>query len=1035
MMNRKMAPPPDYPPGSFDFLRPFCVQLTLEQTVSNVKKLRAQIAMTEVCVLESLMEYVLFPMRFSLRSKPHKEASFMQALLECISYFFSLVSLKRRDIFLDLYSEMSTGLGSESFEKFPEELKLALTSAMHSLIRSATSDVIPLLYDPCMIAELGFSINMLLNVAENEKSRELRLEALNCLGAILLQDVEVTFSKGDIFATYFPGVSTTLTKIICGDPNQGYRLTSTAVHVWAGTVCMMLSDKSLMEKSSEKPEFSTLHKSIQKVLIQRDKEWVLTTALHLVNHVERITERCTADPHWKVRLELVNMGHLLLTRCWKALVESSGIFLQILVGHMSDEKPEVKEKALEALQDVTIEGPASRSLGEVLSENLHAHAVTLPRLLSSQDDNGKLHTLALLQGYLRLLGSRLAFTLRSSTHLQRLSSALLQTLELDISAMKVVEERAPAYESPFKHGITTAGASQKSFRFFRDLRVLCFIQSVCRLLGYYGDFRLLTDHFLGMYRAKRLPAILVLNQLVLGAAGIAVETMDDGSKAMTSEELLEAVRPLLDEYIDPSNWCLQTNNDTGELEDQLSLLNIGTTAKPSVQDMSFNAWKICLQLEGIACFAQAVGFSFRSLLITSLYPLLEKAGDTSLLVSGAAKSTLNAVSVFSGYKDISQLVELNADYLASEISVGLRRLRRCHGGAACVLRAVLECCGPNILPLLEDLVQDVLPALDQSPEEVAKILLPVLSSLIIYIGKWLGPQDEAEKLAEVKPKMRGHPGNLAKEIQEFFKGHMEQKRLAQGEVCEEECADVVPPGLTNNDEEDTGIMFTNIKISKEVAERCTHFLSHSDPHIRIKAMDTLRLAIIQLDSQENVLLPLAHKVWPCLVKRLIHEEPLILQRAFEVLVCLATSCRDFLRQRVCKEAFPAFLSFLRSQAPISGRVSTVYSHSQAFKLQLTMLEGLGKLCASLGLCDGDILDVADACMLYLSTRQPKKLQIAATSTFFTLVEIDPDIIWLYLCKWQSPPPLPHSSLKPLQWTARPHDEYTQNVSKILQKLH
>ncbi|PIO33876.1 hypothetical protein AB205_0129980 [Aquarana catesbeiana] len=84
--------------------------------------------------------------------------------------------------------------------------------------------------------------------------------------------------------------------------------------------------------------------------------------------------------------------------------------------------------------------------------------------------------------------------------------------------------------------------------------------------------------------------------------------------------------------------------------------------------------------------------------------------------------------------------------------------------------------------------------------------------------------------------------------------------------------------------------------------------------------------------------------------------------------------------------------------------------------------------------DSDLLEVIDSCMLYLSARQPKKLQEAAIRTFLSLSQLDPDIVWLYLCEWQSPPETPHPSLVPLPWKGKPQDEYTPNVHLLLQKL-
>ncbi|KAM4692086.1 TELO2-interacting protein 1 homolog [Rhinophrynus dorsalis] len=1027
---------PTHHQEAFKSLRPYCVQLTVEQTVQNVKSLRSQISATEESALQDLLEYILFPLRFTLKTAGVKKTGLVEAVLECISYLLSLTSLKSPGTLREIFSELWCCLPTDQFQSVSEELKLAVVCSARSLLRSSCAEALPVLYKPAMLPELGFTITLLLKLAEHEKSREIRLEALGCLEDLLFQDIKQETEQAALFASFLPGVCTVLTRIICGDPKQGYKVMTCAITIWAGIVSMVMSGKSLAHVPAKKPKIPGLSGRVSELMVNRDKDWVKHTASQLLIHLDKITACCTSNPHWKVRLALVELAHLMLSQCSDSLQEAAGNLLRILVSHMSDERPEVKSKGRKVLLEVAKEGPASRALKDVLSESLHSLATTLPRLLNSQDDQGKLHTLALLLGYLQLLGPQLTITLHSPAHLKRLSAAILQTLELDLCSVKVVEARLPSSSPHLNHQDPKAiRAQQKHFNFFRDPCVLSHIESVCRLLGYYGDLCLLTDHFLGWYRAQSLPAVLVLNQLVLGAAGLEVEVLDGISQALDESELLDTVRSLLEEYLDPANWHLNTCHNSSDLGDQFTLLSLGSTAKSTLSDMSTNAWKLFLQLEGISCFARALGMSFRPLLITALYPLLEKAGDPSLMVSGAAILALEDVSQACGYQDISQLIEGNADYLASEVSAGLRRLQRRQGGAARVLHAMLENCGPGILPLLGELVQDLLPALDQAQDEGTRILLPVLHSLVSQLGQWYPQVDitvTPELPSDVSSHALDHSGSLALEIQDFLRDHIKLQRIAQGEVQEEtEDVPLTPHPQASDDEPP---LPTYIQISKEIAEKCTHFLSHSDPHIRMQALDTLKISLLTLQSQENVLLPLAHRIWPCLVKRLLKDEPLVLLRAFQVLMSLAVSCRDFLRQRVCKDALPAFLKSLRSQASVSVRAGPVYTHTLGFKLQLAVLNGLGTLCLTLGLGDGDLLEVIDSCALYLSARQPKKLQETAISTFLQLAELDPDAVWLYLCEWTSPPAVPHPSLRPMPWTGRAHDEFTHNVCSLLQML-
>lgn len=76
----------------------------------------------------------------------------------------------------------------------------------------------------------------------------------------------------------------------------------------------------------------------------------------------------------------------------------------------------------------------------------------------------------------------------------------------------------------------------------------------------------------------------------------------------------------------------------------------------------------------MACFAQALERDFRPLLMTSLYPVLEKAGEETLLVSQAALNAMEDISEACGYSALKELINQNSDYLLNDISLNLQRL-------------------------------------------------------------------------------------------------------------------------------------------------------------------------------------------------------------------------------------------------------------------------------------------------------------------------------------------------------------------------
>jgi hypothetical protein len=110
----------------------------------------------------------------------------------------------------------------------------------------------------------------------------------------------------------------------------------------------------------------------------------------------------------------------------------------------------------------------------------------------------------------------------------------------------------------------------------------------------------------------------------------------------------------------------------------------------------------------------------------------------------------------------------------------------------------------------------------------------------------------------------------------------------------------------------------------------------------------------------------------------------VIIKAIDVITTMAECSGDFMRRRVIKDVLPRLLAILEKQAEVSLKAGPVYTHSQAFKLQLASLEGLGRLCKQLDVSELDLDAVARVCALYLSCRQRLALQQVTRTIYNTL---------------------------------------------------
>ncbi|XP_057559224.1 TELO2-interacting protein 1 homolog isoform X3 [Hippopotamus amphibius kiboko] len=1026
----------DTPEEAFGILRPVCVQLTKTQTVENVERLQAQLQAVSDSALQELQQYILFPLRFTLKTPGPKRECVIQSVVECITFVLSSTCVKEQELLQELFSELSACLYSPNSQKpaaVSEELKLAVIQGLSALMHSAYGDIILTFYEPSVLPRLGFAVSLLLGLAEQEKSKQIKMAALKCLQVLLFQcdcqdhprslDELEQKQLGDLFASFLPGLSTTLTRVITGDFKQGHSIVVSSLKVFYETVSFIVADEQLRRVSEVQAKPAVEHR-VAELMVHREASWVKNTSDKLTVLIKKIIECVSVHPHWKVRLELIHFVEALLLKCSQSLVESAGSLLKALVSLVNDESPDVQAQCNKVLRRFADEKVVvgSRAFADVLSENLHSLATSLPRLMNSQDDQGRFSTLSLLLGYLKLLGPKVNFVLNSVAHLQRLSKALIQVLELDVADIKIVEERRWNSEhlsaSPETSVTRPWGQMQRRyFRFFTDERVFLLLRQVCQLLGFYGNLYLLVDHFMELYHESvvyRKQAAMILNELVAGAAGLGVENLHEEHIKTSPEELREIVTSILEEYTSQENWHLVTCVEAEEVGEELTMAHSGlwaltsgahscqaasspTSSKPgpTICSMNSNIWQICIQLEGIGHFAHALGEDFHLLLMSALYPVLEKAGDQTLLISQTATSAMMDICHACGYDSLQHLINQNSDYLVNGISLNLRHLSL-HPHTPKVLEVMLQNSDASLLPLVADVIQDVLATLDQFYDKRATSFVSVLHALLAALAQWfpdaghLGQLQE-QSVGEEGSHLSQRPASLeeglentatAEDIEQFVLNYLKEKDVADGNVSDfdnegEEQSD--PPEV---DENDTGPNMepplpVQVQIATDVMERCIHLMSDKNLKIRLKVLDVLDLCVVVLQSHKNQLLPLAHQAWPSLVHRLTNDDPLAVLRAFKVLRTLGGKCGDFLRSRFCKDVLPKLTGSLVGQAPISARAGPVYCHTLAFKLQLAVLQGLGPLCERLDLGEGDLNKVADACLIYLSAKQPVKLQEAA----------------------------------------------------------
>ncbi|XP_030842988.1 TELO2-interacting protein 1 homolog isoform X2 [Strongylocentrotus purpuratus] len=1073
--------------SAFECLRPLCVVLMKEQTLESIQAVARSIQDLDTESLQALQQYVLFPLRILLKNQSKLSTGVCEAGVLCMQSILEKTTLVNWEMFSDIFtalcvtisSKQSNGQASDG----SEELKLAVVKALTAMLKSADPAIILQLMSPQSLPMLGHCISLLLNLSEAEKMKELQVAALKCLTSFVPDD-DASLVYGEAskcFASFLPGLSVTISRVILANPKQGQN----AIECWSKHISMVMDDRLLPLDKTKKSEDVTKRQLLQdgeeSLLVSKTETWLTGTASKLDILIAKIVTMVTSRS-WRVRLALVRFAETLILRTKSSMSCSMGKVLEVLVSLAQDRYDQVSSPSQAILRSMAKESLTveSRMLSELLEDNLHKLVTVLPRIIRTADDEEKLSTVTAMVGYVKLLGHRLNSLLNSAPHLKRLSIALLQALELSIRDTGILET-TPAPQADLSGGEVRRGHS-RDFKHFSDHKIYEGIFQLCQLLGQYGNVSLLIDNFLSYFHESPSyvkQATMIMNEIMQGTLLVAnddqlsiwqeketeeEEKIEDALKIEDAEELKSIVSMLLDEYLSPSCWDVPTTQSssppsTAPLSSSASssslswqpsappthliLRNASSSSSSSrdaltVSQMNHNTLLKCILLDGIAVFAQVLGAQFNQLLMHCLYLVLERMADERTLVCQHAHATLAIISQACGYRSISELLLMNVDYLSDSVSARLRHYEW-NLKAPLVLKVTLQHSTCDILPLLQDTIEEVFHLMDDHHGDHATSLMSVLQSLVLAINRWFPPSREEEVCTEVLSCESDQVSSIVAfcndYIQTLNKADEDLKNL-DVEMDPENTDEVEDEEKWMDEVDKPKELPLHIKNVKQVLEHCVNLMSSSNPRLRLQVLSTVQSAVEALHQNQDVLLPLVHKLWPAFVLRFADQEILVTCKAFETLLTLAETSRDFIRRRVVKDVWPKLTSFVQTHAAMSEKAGSSYHHTAYYKLQHSILAGIGQLCLQVDICEADLLVMVQACIPYLNACQPVGLQEACISAFEGFIAAEPDAVWFSLLDISSSSSLqpPHPCFPSIKFAGDSSKQNTQqwsNIEKLL----
>lgn len=503
--------------------------------------------------------------------------------------------------------------------------------------------------------------------------------------------------------------------------------------------------------------------------------------------------------------------------------------------------------------------------------------------------------------------------------------------------------------------------------------------------------------------------------------------------------------------------------------DGLSPIVTTTATASALARASHRILLLSLSLRILSTAASLLASSFQPYLLGSLYHILSHLSATSHpILREHAQLALAQIAYSTSYASSQNLILANVDYVINSVSQRLS-ISRLDPQAPLVLVEMIRLVGEPIVPMVQDLVEDVFEALDDyhGYEEITVGLWAVLDALMSVMAGTVIENGEKRK-ERIETGKNGETKKEGDGTWNAFVAWYEQKRIVLDEdPADEEINPRTPfsSTLPEEEEKDEPVQPEEIKIpptrsqlvSSQILSKAVYFLSHSSPLLRARVISLLTSAIPLLCSpssaedssstRESDLLPVIHRSWPYILNRFNDNEPYVILEVVKLIEALAEFVGTFMSRRILDDVWPRFKLLLLHQQPTStsssvdrkemkGRVveispgeegSTTGRFTQRFRIYQSILKTMITITESVPLREEIVWDLVLSFRGFLDNKIDEELQRLTRVLYVAMGKINQDIVWLVLSSMQG-------QNEGMKWLVKRGMNVDRNVEIILNSL-
>ncbi|SGY16604.1 BQ5605_C012g06922 [Microbotryum silenes-dioicae] len=520
----------------------------------------------------------------------------------------------------------------------------------------------------------------------------------------------------------------------------------------------------------------------------------------------------------------------------------------------------------------------------------------------------------------------------------------------------------------------------------------------------------------------------VLKNLVKAVLAL-LEQLEEGKEVegvTTNEPAPSADQRTLIEEADTLNLLVQHQHGlkiTPEL-DKFKPVTSAVVARDAKE--SQQVWLRCFSLRILATCANLLGSSFQPLLLSTLYHVLAHLSPAAHpFLRSHSQHALAVISDATAYAAPSNLVLANVDYIVNAVSQRMS-VTRLDPSAPLVLVEMIRLVGPPIVPIVQDLVEDIFEALDDyhGYDEVTVGLWAVLDALMRVMS-----EEAVSAHAEVLNGLETQGNRAVSEWTEFVDWYRSRNDPPEEELMDNtmpdtnpqrpfaETAPAPPEDQTEpsfpSDETQTAATRPQ-EVASQIIAKSVYFLSHSSPFLRARVLSLLASSVPLLalrspfasgaapprlasSAREADLLPVIHRAWPFILNRFSDPDPSVILAATELISSLAQHVGSFMSRRILDDVWPRFKTLLERQHELDTHLASQGGcYTLSFRIYRALLDTMLCIARDVPLKEDVIWDLAMTLRRFLARREQEELRLMARRVYRALGKVNPDAVWLVL---------------------------------------